>query len=134
MSPLGTGTGILVVITMAVVIGIMLELVITIFVVITTFVVITAVDVSMVGTGEVAVVVTVITNSGIVVSTDNCDVTIIALVGTSDADILPSLILGMVIIVFDIITVGMNSMLVAISVDEAFGDDITVFSILELEF
>ena len=116
------------VITTAVVLGIIL--VVTIFVVITTFVDITTlVDVSVVGTGEVTVVAIVTVNSGVVVSIDGCDVTIIALLGTND--VLPSLILGlaMVIIVFDIISVGMTGMLV-ISVNEAFGDDATVVSML----
>lgn len=56
---------------MAVVISVTLELVITIFVDITI-----VVDVSMVGTGEVMVV---IINSGIVLSTDICDVVMMIL-------------------------------------------------------
>ena len=36
----------------------------------------------------------------------------------------------MVIIVFDIISVGMTGMLVVISVNEEFGDDTTVVSVL----
>ena len=62
------------VVMMVAVIGVTLELVITISVDITT-----VVYVSMVGTGEVTVVATVIKNTGMVVSTDNCDVTIMIL-------------------------------------------------------
>ena len=110
------------VITTVVIISITLELVII------TFVVIIIVEgVSMVATGEIAVVVILIIKTGIVVSTDSWDVIIIALVGTSDTDKLPPfMILGLVAIVFDIITVGMNVSLV----DEVIDDNITLISTL----
>ena len=126
------------VITMVVVIGITLELVIITLVVITIvegvsivatseIAVVVILGVSMVATGEIAVVVILIIKTGIVVSTDSWDVIIIALVGTSDTDKLPPFMtLGLVAIVFDIITVGMNVSLVG----EAIGDNITLISTL----